>query len=99
MGAEPEEREYLGESSLEDLAKENISPLGTDRLEYVLKTLNDADELEGDLVWKSKVWEDCTVEELLGALIEAEYLLGWYLNTGQELRRFVNEIDVPPEDA
>lgn len=60
---------------LTDLRKENIDPSSTRRLEYVLKTLNDADELSGDLTWVSDVWEDCTVEELLGGLIETENLL------------------------
>jgi len=96
MDGETEERPHLSESSLEDLAKENISPLETRRLEYVLKTLNEADELEGDLLWKSKVWENCTVEELLGGLIEAEYLFEWYRDTGSEVQRFVDNVEVPP---
>jgi hypothetical protein len=60
---------------LDDLAKHTIRSRSTKRLEYVFKTLNEADELESDLAWSDEVWENCTVEELLGALIEAENLL------------------------
>jgi len=60
---------------LDDLEKQNISPTSRRRLEYVLRTLNEADELNGNLCWSTEVWDGCTVEELLGGLIEAENLL------------------------
>lgn len=63
------------ETSLEELGKGNINYYNTHRLEYVLNKLNGAEELENDLTWSSVVWEGCTVEELLGGLIEAEQLL------------------------
>lgn len=62
-------------TALDDLERELISPYSTERLEYVLKTLDEAEELNGNLCWKTAIWEGCTIEELLGGLIEAEYLL------------------------
>lgn len=60
---------------LDDLEKENIWKHSTERLEYVLGTLNTSNELNEDLHWRVEIWPDCTIEELLGALIEAENLL------------------------
>lgn len=60
---------------LDNLEKDSISPLSTRRLAYVLETLDDADRLNEGLNWSSEVWDGCTVEELLGGLIEAENLL------------------------
>lgn len=60
---------------LDLLGKDNIYSHSTQRLEHVLKTLNKADELNGCLVWQTGVWENCSIEELIGGLIEAENLL------------------------
>jgi len=65
-------------SRLDDLEPENVSIGSTRRLEYVLETLANADELHRELVWQSKLWKGCTVEELLGALIEADWVLESY---------------------
>jgi len=65
-------------SSLDELEPENISSGSTDRLEFVLERLSEANSLENDLVWQSEIWNDVTVEELLGALIEADRLLEHY---------------------
>lgn len=65
-------------SRLDDLEPENIGIGSTERLEYVLEKLDEADELSRDLVWQSELWENVTVEELLGALIEADGLLEAY---------------------
>ena len=64
-------------TDLTDLRKENVS-IGDkhDRIEFVIDQLNDANELKNGLDYGSKVWGNCTVEELIGGLIEAEILLG-----------------------
>lgn len=63
------------DSSLEELGVDNIRFWSTKRLKYVLEKLDEADELSRELVWKSELWENVTVEEMLGALIEADRLL------------------------
>jgi hypothetical protein len=50
-------------------------PAKTDRLKFVLERLNKADKLEGELTWKTELWDSVTVEELLGALIKADGLI------------------------
>lgn len=75
-----DEFEYTSDSRkaytrLDDLEKKKIATGPTKRLEYILKTLNEADELNGPLCWQTELWEGCTVEELLGGLIEAERFL------------------------
>lgn len=63
---------------LDDLEPENISAGSTKRLEYVLDQLAEAGELNDGLDWQTKLWPDVTIEELLGALIEADWLLESY---------------------
>lgn len=63
---------------LDDLEAGNVTPGSTDRLEFVLEQLNEAEELADGLDWQSRVWESVTVEELLGALIEADWILESY---------------------
>lgn len=57
---------------LTDERKREIQRDSTDRLEFVLESLNDADELSSDVDWQTELWSGCTVEEVLGALVEAE---------------------------
>lgn len=63
---------------LDDLGQENISPGSTARLEYALDQLAEAEELNEGFDWKTKLWPHVTIEELLGALIEADWLLESY---------------------
>lgn len=70
-----EDSDKYGETSLKDLAEENIGEFETYRLEYVIKTLKSAEKLENDLSWNFTLWKDLTVEELIGGLLEAENLL------------------------
>jgi len=70
--------DHKATADLQDLAPENIGYGDTHRLEYVLEKLADADELSRELVWQSELWEGVTVEELLGALIESDWLLESY---------------------
>ncbi len=63
------------ESSLEDLAKDNISEGSTFRLKFVIDSINEANNLKNDLTWNSHICEGLTIEELLGGIIEAENLL------------------------
>lgn len=65
-------------TKLDDLGAENISPGSTDRLEFVLEQLAEAAELSDGLDWQSRLWGSVTVEELLGALIEADWVLETY---------------------
>jgi predicted ArsR family transcriptional regulator len=57
---------------LNNLPREQIDDSDTHRLEYVIKSLNNAN---GEVAKRKEVWKDCTVEELVGALIEAEQLI------------------------
>lgn len=53
-----------------------VSPHDAKRLEYVLETLEDADELSEGLAWETEIVEHgLTLEEILGALGEAKWLL------------------------
>ncbi len=61
-----------GHTSLDDLGEEPHPPVDLEWFEYVIQTLREADELKSDLAWRDRVWENCTVEELIGALLEAE---------------------------
>lgn len=67
---------YQAHTALDDLARANIDRASTKRLEYILSSLDEADELNGPLCWQTEIWDGCTIEELIGALIEAENLLG-----------------------
>lgn len=60
---------------LDNLEKGNIEPYSTSRLEFVIRSLNEADELNGCIAWQTGLWDNCSIEELLGGLIEAENLL------------------------
>lgn len=75
-------------SALDDLSRDTVQQKTSfgDRsmLEYVVRTLHDADGLGRDLVWQSEVWDGCTVEELLGALLEAEEMV---LEEQEEMQR------------
>lgn len=77
MGSEP----Y---TDLDDLGVENISTTSTSRLEYVLESLDDADQLKNELAWRSELWAGVSVEELLGALIEADSVLEAYREEAYE---------------
>lgn len=70
---------------LDDLEKEKISKTSTYRLQYVIDSLDRADDLNGDLTWQTKIWGGCTIEELLGGLIEAENVLEWNKEMREEL--------------
>jgi len=70
--------DHKATAELQDLAPQNIGYGDTHRLEYVLEKLADADELNRELVWQSELWNGVTVEELLGALIESDWLLESY---------------------
>lgn len=55
-------------------------PYSADRLEYVLESLDESEELANGLRWDSTVWGEgsrkpCTVEELIGGLLEADCIL------------------------
>lgn len=65
-------------SKLDELGVENINQGDHHRLQYVLKSLAAAEELSNDLTWQTELWDGVTVEELLGALIESDYILGVY---------------------
>lgn len=67
-----------GHTRLDDLGHEHISPGSTARIEYALDQLAEAEELNEGLHWKTKLWDHVTIEELLGALIEADWLLESY---------------------
>ncbi len=68
----------------EELDWEKLRPVGpysAERLEYVLGALESGDELASGLVWKTVVAQtpegSVTLEEILGALGEAKWLLEW----------------------
>jgi hypothetical protein len=69
--------EPTGHVDLENLEWEKISagPWDADRLEYCLRKVREADELESGLDWNAEVVPGLTVEELLGGLAEAEEVL------------------------
>lgn len=68
-----------GYAALDELEADRVYqrtyPGKREKLEYVLESLHDADELESGLDWKSELWAGCTVEEVLGGLLEAEAML------------------------
>jgi hypothetical protein len=74
----PSERYYEPHTDLEDLACENVNFGSTDRLEFVLEQLAESDELRPGLQWSTYLWDSVTVEELIGALLEADHVLGLY---------------------
>lgn len=57
---------------LTDERKREIQRDSTERLEFVLESLNDADEISDEVDWQIELWRGCTVEEVIGALVEAE---------------------------
>lgn len=70
------DRGYAALDELEaDRVYQRTYPGKREKLEYVLESLHDADELESGLDWKSELWAGCTVEEVLGGLLEAEDML------------------------
>lgn len=96
MDFEDEDDWRSGYDRLDDLEAENVSPGSTDRLEFALEQLADADELDSGLDWQSRVWGSVTVEELLGALIEADWLLESYREeTGMD---YEPELRIPRDD-
>jgi len=58
---------------------QSVFPESAERLEYVIKALEAGDELEGGLHWKTVLADtphgSVTIEEVLGALGEAKWLL------------------------
>jgi len=53
-----------------------VGPHSVDRLEYVIETLEGADQLPEGLSWSTEIVEGkLTIEEVLGALGEAKWLL------------------------
>lgn len=66
------------ENRLDPLGTEDIEMGSTDRLITVLKQLEEADELSGDIRQNSELWDGVTVEKLLGALVEADGMLASY---------------------
>lgn len=67
----------LYNSTIRDIwmVSDNSYSRSTDRLEYVLDKFEQADVLQSDLTLSSCVVNGVTVEELLGALGEAHYLV------------------------
>lgn len=63
------------ETSLDELYEGGIERGSTRRLEYVIESLGEAEELSDGLIWQSEIWEALTIEELIGGLLEAQYLL------------------------
>lgn len=67
--------EDTGETSLEDLAWDTLpaaDPASPEKLEYVIRKVREADQLQSGLTWRSVVVGELTVEEILGGLKEAE---------------------------
>lgn len=68
-----------GYAALDELEAERVRhttyPGKREKLEYALESLHDANDLKSGLDWKSELWADCTVGEVLGALLEAEAVL------------------------
>lgn len=88
-----------GVTSIEELEWEKLGPVTFDpklkRLNYVISQLQEADELESELTWRSDVAEGVTVEELLGALGEAMHLINYvdeledeFVETEEDLTNF-----------
>lgn len=67
-----------GYARLDELEAGNVGTGSTARLEYALDQLAEAEELNEGFDWKTELWPHVTVEELLGALIEADWLLESY---------------------
>ena len=74
----PSEWSYEPRTDLSDLGVDEVNTGSTDKLEFVLKKLDESDELAPGLCWSTEVWDDVTIEELIGALLVANYVLGLY---------------------
>ncbi|MCG1002889.1 MULTISPECIES: hypothetical protein [Halobacterium] len=59
---------------LTESKRDKLQGDSTDRLGYVLQSLHEADEISDDVDWETELWDGCTVEEVIGALVEAEGL-------------------------
>lgn len=57
---------------LTDERRERLQNDSTDRLAYVLRSLDETDRIADDVDWDTELWDDCTVEEVIGALVESE---------------------------
>lgn len=56
---------------LTDEKKRKLRTDRTDRLDYVLSSLEEAEQISEDVDWDTELWGNCTVEEVIGALVEA----------------------------
>jgi hypothetical protein len=58
--------------NLTDENKQEIQTDSTDRLGSVLHSLNAANSISEEVNWQTELWPGTTVEEVIGALVEAE---------------------------
>ena len=60
------------ELDLTDERKVQLQTDGTDRFGAVLSALDEAEKLHEDVEWRTQLVDGVTVEEVIGALVEAE---------------------------